>query len=181
MKKIFFCISILLSVMAFAQTKNKSVKKQKPAKSVAKKTTIKTKNNKQNTVQLTSESTNAARVNTNTTTSFKIADPVTRSVMGTTNMISIHSYNNSPIVGVPKRAYGFANGHITLKPNSATSSGTINGSGSVGTGSFPGSVGTGSMVPGVNGKNQYAGVDIWGTRISGTGIQIKEANKNIKQ
>lgn len=42
-------------------------------------------------------------------------------------------------MAMPKRAYGFANGHVTLKPGDATSIGTINGTGSVGTGSYPGS------------------------------------------
>lgn len=82
-----------------------------------------------------------------------------------------HGYDtmasHSGIIGVPKRAYGIANGHIIFRSSTATSSGTITGSGSVGTGSSVGSMGTGAQVQGVNGKSPYSGPGMWGTKVAG--------------
>jgi len=66
---------------------------------------------------------------------------------------------------MPKGTYGFANGHIILKPAGARSTGTATGSGAVGTGTSPGSIGTSGPAMGVNGKNPYAGSGIYGTGI----------------
>lgn len=63
---------------------------------------------------------------------------------------------------MPKRAYGFANGHLLLSTTSATTSGTITGSGSVGTGSSMGSLGTNGPAMELNGKSPYAGSAMWG-------------------
>lgn len=176
MKTFFLSALILLTITASAQTKHKHTNKQTTKKTIVKQTNKKTSN--RNTVQLNTTSSNSAFDESANTTRFTIADPVTNTLNAKANGADI-DVGKSGIMGMPKRAFGFANGHLTLKPNSATSIGTINGSGSVGTGTFPGSVGTGSMIPGVNGKNPYAGVDSWGTHLTGAGIQIKEQATNI--
>ena len=73
--------------------------------------------------------------------------------------------SSSGIVGMPKRAYGFANGKILLRNTTALSSGTAYGSGAVGTGTTITGIGTAENVIGVNGKNPYAGPWLWGSRL----------------
>ncbi len=66
------------------------------------------------------------------------------------------------IPGVSRRANGFANGRLLLRPTAATSSGSIQGSGLVGTGSSLGTPGSNGPFMGVNGKSPYAGLSMWG-------------------
>ena len=82
------------------------------------------------------------------------------------------------VIGVPKRAYGIVNGHLIFRSSSATSSGTITGSGEVGTGSSVGSAGAGGQVIGVNGKSPYAGPGMWGTKVAGQ--EIRPNDRNIR-
>lgn len=103
---------------------------------------------------------------------YFIADPVTRALMEGTNGADIRK--NSEIAGVSKRAYGFANGFIMLRSSGAATSGTVTGSGSVGTGTTPGTAGMHGASIGVNGKNPYAGVGIWGTALTGKGINLRD-------
>lgn len=65
--------------------------------------------------------------------------------------------SSSGIIGMPKSAYGYANGKILFRRTDATTFGTSTGSGAVGTGSSPGALGTGGMLMGVNGKSPNAG------------------------
>lgn len=94
-----------------------------------------------------------------------IADPTIRTLnqRAAGSKLSIGS---SGIVGMPKRAYGFANGKILLRSTTAPSSGTVYGSGSVGTGTSISGLGTSENVPGVNGKSPYASSSLWGTKQS---------------
>ena len=110
---------------------------------------------------------------------YFIADPVTRALMEGTNGADIRKH--SEIAGVSKRAYGFANGFIMLRSSGAASSGTVTGSGSVGTGSTPGSAGMHGAGIGVNGKNPYAGVGIWGTAFTGKGINVRGSELPVRQ
>jgi len=98
--------------------------------------------------------------------SLQIADPVIKIFNERANGYDT-SFNRSGIIGVPKRTYGLANGHLVFRSSGATSSGTMTGSGSVGTGSSPGSMGMGDQVQGVNGKSPYAGPGMWGTKVAG--------------
>jgi hypothetical protein len=70
--------------------------------------------------------------------------------------------SKSGIVGMPKRAYGFANGHLSLTTTGSTTSGTMTGSGAVGTGTSLGTFGSNGPAMGVNGKSPYAGISMWG-------------------
>jgi hypothetical protein len=178
MKNIFLCAALFVSIGVSAQTIHKSYKKAVAKRSHAK-TTIR-RSDTSDAVILSSSSTANALSGTSASNQFTITDPVTNILNAKANGAQI-DVGKSGIMGMPKRAFGFANGHLTLKPNSSTTSGTINGDGSVGTGSFAGSAGTGSMVPGVNGKNPYAGVDIWGTHLTGSGIKIKEQGTSGKR
>lgn len=110
---------------------------------------------------------------------YFIADPVTRALMEGTNGADIR--RDSEIAGVSKRAYGFANGFIMLRSSGAATSGTVTGSGCVGTGSTPGSAGMHGAGIGVNGKNPYAGVGIWGTALTGKGINERGKEVPVRQ
>lgn len=180
MKRMNLCAGILLmfamTTAVQAQQKNKSSKKPK----VAHKATVTTNKGKAAkadapaSVNLTSTgeykaygNNRALMSNTATGTasgSLSIADPTIRTFNAIANGANIR-IGSSGVIGVPKGRYGYANGHLTLLPNGATSIGTNTGSGSVGTGSSPGSVGTIGPGMGVNGRNPYAGPDIRGTRV----------------
>jgi hypothetical protein len=92
---------------------------------------------------------------------YRISDPTINALNAKANGADVR-ISKSGIVGMPKRAYGFANGHLLLSTTSATSSGTITGSGSVGTGSSLGSLGTNGPAMELNGKSPYAGATMWG-------------------
>lgn len=181
MKYIFLYAFLALSVAGSAQTTKKITKKKVATKAVSKRGDATSGMVKANANTVTLQSTSSSNAFSGAPTNrLTIADPVTNTLNANANGAGI-DVGKSGIMGMPKRAFGFANGHLTLKPNSSTSTGTINGSGSVGTGSYPGSIGTGGTAPGVNGKNPYAGVDIWGTHLTGSGISIKESSTNRKQ
>jgi hypothetical protein len=176
MRRIILCAGILvmLSYSAEAQTKTK-----------------KTTTNKTNTTTLVNTSTNAAKApaipksslgwrNTPVMSSnWQIADPIVRTLNERANGAST-TIDFKDFMGVGRGTYGVANGHILLRPNGATTSGGITGSGAVGTGSTPGGIGIHGASLGVNGKNPYAGPAMWGT--TGTGIgtnyQMTEASSN---
>ena len=80
---------------------------------------------------------------------------------------------------MPKRAYGFANGHISLGTTGAVTSGTQTGSGAVGTGTSLATFGSIGAPMNVNGKSPYAGINMWGNamnmRISNTDSSVRTA------
>src|SRR5438874_7254384 len=65
-----------------------------------------------------------------------IQDPTIRALNARANGEPVN-ISASGIVGMPRSAYGFRNGHLLLRNTGATSSGTTTGSGSVGTGTAP--------------------------------------------
>lgn len=188
MKKFIWCAGILLILNSTveAQTKNKkTTTKTTPPKKASTK--------KGSTTQLVTTSANAAKAPAipqsslgwrNTplpANNWQIADPVVRTLNERANGATTTDFKE--FMGVGRGTYGVANGRILLRPNGATTSGGITGSGAVGTGSTPGGVGTHGVSLGVNGKNPYAGPAIWGT--TGTGIgssyQMNEASsKSIR-
>ena len=103
-----------------------------------------------------------------------IQDPTIRALNARANGEPVN-ISASGIVGMPRSAYGFRNGHLLLRNTGATSSGTTTGSGSVGTGTAPGSVGTFGSVIGVNGKTPNAGNSIWGTAITGPDPRLNDS------
>lgn len=94
-------------------------------------------------------------------TTYQIGDPLLLTLDARANGSDIR-INNSGIVGMPKRAYGFANGKLMLRSNGATTFGTQTGSGAVGTGTSLGTFGSNGPAMGLNGKSPYAGMNMWG-------------------
>jgi hypothetical protein len=115
-------------------------------------------------ISLISTSTHPAKAPTNLQISSKqltISDPTIRALQERAKGNDVY-VSNSGIVGMSKRAYGFANGHILLHSTVATSSGSTGGSSSVGTGGSVGGVGSSGQFIGLNGKSPHAGQAMWG-------------------
>lgn len=146
---------LLCSMGSQAQKK----KNNKP--SAVQKTKLTKKPLSKKAVSLVSIDSNAAKASA---VNFRISDPVI-------NAFKLRASGNdfyisgSGVPGVPKGAYGVANGKLSFYATGATSSGTSTGSGSVGTGTSPGAVGSLGPAMGVNGKSIYAGWGPYGTRV----------------
>src|SRR5205085_2545653 len=169
MKKLILCVWTVcaLAMVAPAQSqKKKSVKKQ----------TVKTKTRQTNS-PVTASTVNTTSLSATTNYSAKavsnpislrehytIADPTLRALSARAAGSDI-KISSSGIVGMPKSAYGFANGHLILYSTGATSSGTITGTGTTGTGSSLSSIGSEGPAIGLNGKSPYAGSTMWGNAI----------------
>lgn len=151
---IFFCLG--LTTISLAQTKPKSKSPvQQPEENSA-------------TKQLSTDSASFAANDSNqafgaSANRLYITDLVVRALNQRAAGSKV-SVGSSGVVGMPHGSYGFANGKILLRPTTAPSSGTAYGSGSVGTGTSINGLGTGENLPGVNGKNPYAGSSLWGTK-----------------
>lgn len=163
MKRMFLCLTALFFVLpATAQTKTTTKKKfQTASKTQQKKNTQKSTN--YNTVILTSESAYPAKKTSMNipVQNLSISDPILNALDARAAGADIR-INKSGIVGMPKRAFGIANGKIYLGTTGSVTSGTQTGSGSVGTGTGLGTFGSTSSVMGVNGKSPYAGLSMWG-------------------
>lgn len=174
MKQVIVCISFLLigALGAEAQTKDKTgAKKGVATKStpVAKKAQgSKNLNNSNNstpgsTIVLNSMGTYNAYSSSNAAAGRqRISDPTIRALNERAFSHTAPEIEGSGIIGMPKLAYGVANGRILFRSTDAPTSGTSTGSGSVGTGTNAGPVGTAGNTIGVNGKNPYAGPGIYG-------------------
>ncbi|HEX2532334.1 MAG TPA: hypothetical protein VHK69_01290 [Chitinophagaceae bacterium] len=79
-------------------------------------------------------------------------------------------------LGAPKGAFGIADGRITLMPAGARTLGGITGSGTVGTGTSTGVLDMRGPATGLNGKNPYAGTSVYGTAVTGIGLNIQPAD-----
>ena len=180
-------ILVLIATTATAQSRqpNRTAKKQ-----TIKSSTAPTKKRKADTAQQSSQLVNASGAFSDfgsypakssaypyNGTGLQISDPTIR-IFNKRAYGMDTSMPTFGVIGVPKRAYGVANGHLIFRSSSATSSGTITGSGSVGTGSSIGSAGAGGQVIGVNGKSPYAGPGMWGTKVAGP--EIKPNDQNIR-
>jgi hypothetical protein len=174
MKKLLVCLLVLCAVTASAQVKKKNNNGIKKNKTVIQKNT---KNDKSsiaissptvltNTASYTAKFLPPVSLNR----SYSIADPTVLALNARANGANI-KISNSGIVGMPKRAYGFANGKLSFSSTAATSSGTITGSGVVGTGSSLGSIGSYGSGTALNGKSPQAGLAMWG---NATGLIVKE-------
>jgi hypothetical protein len=159
MKKVMMCAGILLLVTISVQSQTKT----KQSKGQTNNTSSKLKSNP--VVSLNSSGEYAAKgllIPVASRNQLTISDPILKAMDARASGYNTR-ISNSGIVGMPKTAYGFANGHLTLRTTGSTTSGTQTGSGSVATGT---SLGTfGSLGPGlsVNGKSPYAGTIMWGT------------------
>ena len=105
---------------------------------------------------------------------FRVSDPILIA-LGERAKGNEVFVSNSGIIGMPKRAYGFANGHILLRSTVATSSGSTGGTSSVGTGGSLSGMGSSGAFIGMNGKSPYAGQSMWG---NARGLDIHSGLKN---
>jgi hypothetical protein len=168
MKRMIWCAGflLLLCANALSQTKSKKgpVKQQPPQTVSSNKQTTETSN----TITLNSNSSYSAKTNTGLSTwksNYTVSDPLLTILDARANGANIQ-FNNSGIVGMPKRAYGFADGHIVLNSTGAVTSGTQTGSGAVGTGTSLATFGTTGAPMKVNGKSPYAGTSMWGNSMN---------------
>ncbi|HEU4471620.1 MAG TPA: hypothetical protein VFR58_11080 [Flavisolibacter sp.] len=165
MKAIILSITILISSGIAAEAQSGKVKPSQKKSQVSKKTVK--KEVKQvpppAIVTITSISDyNAKAAEAERASMFTIADPIINALNARADGADV-DISPSGVVGMPKRAYGFANGRIRLYPAGTTSSGTITGSGLVGTGSSQGTIGSNGPSLGVNGKSPYGGSSMWGS------------------
>jgi hypothetical protein len=168
MKQLFLCMSLLFLItsIAAAQKPKKQATKNKSSanKLLAEKKTNRSPSSRVDTgtISLTSISENKALGTSETR--LQISDPILRAFNANANGANI-KLGSSGLPGVPKGTYGFAHGKIILYSNGAKSTGSITGMGSVGTGTSPGTIGSLGPAMGENGKNPYAGIGPYGTRI----------------
>ena len=165
-------IFLLINASALSQAKsNNKATKPKQGKTVSAK---KEANGASNTLTLNSSSTYSAKANAPQLsilkTDYTISDPLLSTLRARANGANIQ-FNNSGIVGMPKRAYGFANGHLVLSSTGAVTSGTQTGSGVVGTGTSLATFGSVGAPMNVNGKSPYAGINMWGNAMNMTVTQ----------
>ena len=179
MRPIVFYISILLlltSSLANAQKKTTKSKTVTHSKTVLpNRTTTYSAAPTLNSVGNYSAkaSTNGLSVLTN---DYAVSDPILTTLAARANGANIR-FNNSGIVGMPKRAYGFANGHISLKTSGSVTSGTETGSGAVATGTSLATFGSVGEPMNVNGKSPYAGINMWGNAMN---MRITSADSSIR-
>ncbi|MFL5740009.1 MAG: hypothetical protein ACJ75B_07320 [Flavisolibacter sp.] len=170
MKKILFsCICLLTIVFSEAQDKKTVSGKSKAIQNLRSLTTT--------PVHLNSASSYTAKANQNLNVKYQITDPTIIALNEKARGYDV-PISKSGIVGMPKRAYGFANGHIILQTTGSTSSGTETGSGVVGTGSSLGSMGTNGPAMEVNGKSPYAGISMWG---NARGLWIRGGDSSVRR
>ncbi len=161
MKQMILCAGILLLAGAAEAQNKKATSKKAPAKkAVVQQAAIKPAANTTGTVTLTNTSTNEAYGAPLGTNRFSISDPTVRTLNARANGADIR-VSGSGVIGMPRGSYGFANGRITLIPRGSRTSGTQTGSGAVGTGTSPASAGASGHAVFLNGKNPYAGTEIW--------------------
>ncbi|MBO9681831.1 MAG: hypothetical protein J7502_04030 [Flavisolibacter sp.] len=179
MKRIFWCAGILLLINATTVAQTKS-SKSKTKQAVQSKTASKNKaGNKSISKSGTIETFNTtagypAKANTSILfspqTRYTITDPILTTLNKRANGADI-SFNKSGIIGMPKRAYGFADGKIILATTGAVTFGTQTGSGAVGTGTSLATFGSIGAPMNVNGKSPYAGINMWGNAMNMTIIR----------
>ena len=156
------CLLLFMN-LAEAQVKKEGLKARTTKKTQGSKIAIKSNTSKPTgTILLSSERAYAARSGmTASPASLSIADPVVITLNQRAKGAAIRQ-GSSPIMGMPKRTYGFRNGRILLRSTDSPTSGTSTGTASVGTGSSLGSMGSNAAVAGVNGKSPEAGSAMWG-------------------
>jgi len=177
MKRLLGCTGILLLLTTVAQSQTKSGRtktkqavqsQNSSANKIKAQATNKQKAAFPNTITLdtaTSYTAKAPAVLSLRETNYTIADPILTTLDKRASGANI-KFNNSGIIGMPKRAYGFANGHITLSTTGAVTSGTQTGSGAVATGTSLGTFGSIGSSMNVNGKSPYAGINMWGNAMN---------------
>jgi hypothetical protein len=183
MKKMILCAAMLLSIAVVSQAQ--AIKSKTGAKTQAGKMSMSKRMDKAGAQEQdkkvyrsvsTAEYAAKSGLVQETPSQYTIADPMINALNAKARGSDIR-ISKSGIVGMPKRAYGFANGHLTLYTTGTTSSGTITGSGAVGTGSSLGSIGSEGAGIAVNGKSPYAGTAMWG---NARGLTILNGDSSVR-
>ena len=167
---LFFICALLNAEAQSKSSKKKSVTKDKVEKKTNASSTKDT-----SAIVLNSTSSNSAYA-ASASNRLTIADP-TINVMNMRASGADIKFRNSPIAGMPKSTYGIANGKILLRNTTATTSGTVFGSGAVGTGTSIIGTGTSEATIGVNGKSPYAGTWLWGDRRPVYNVPVRDSAK----
>jgi len=169
MKRMILCAGFFLLVSANALSQTKSKKESTVQQHKNPVATNKGNSGSSNTLKLNSSSSYAAKGTASGLSTWRnnyvVSDPLLTTLSARANGANIQ-FNHSGIVGMPKRAYGFSNGHIILNPSGAVTSGTQTGSGAVGTGTSLATFGSIGAPMHVNGKSSYAGINTWGNAMN---------------
>lgn len=169
MKPMILSAAVLLLFQIAAQSQIKAkAKKQTHTNVAGNKSSSKEATTLPNSsaVFLNSTEINNAKAN-RSKNNLTISDPIITTMDARAHGANI-SLGKSGIAGMPKRAYGFANGRISLMTSGSTTSGTQTGSGSVGTGTSIGTFGSVGPSINVNGKSSDAGINMWGNAMNMT-------------
>ena len=161
MKKMMICVLVMTwaTVALQAQTTRKKTTTRKA--STTTRTAARPAKAQAPVLSAVSTGNYAARASAPAAGQLTIADPTINALNARANGSDVR-ISNSGIVGMPKRAYGFAGGRLMLNASGSTTSGTMTGSGAVGTGSSLGTIGSNGPAIGLNGKSPYAGSTMWG-------------------
>jgi hypothetical protein len=175
MKKIWIVLMVFgLAGTTAAQTKgNKTVKKNITKKKAATARKI----NKTNNEVISLTSTGSYPAKTSTKTRYSVSDPFINILNARARGVE-PDVKNVQLFGMPKGAYGFANGRLRVFPTGTTSSGTITGMGAVATGSSPGAIGSTGLGMGANGKSPYAGTAMWG---NARGLLVTKGDSSLRR
>jgi hypothetical protein len=184
MKRMLMCAGVLLLLNATAQSQSKlnktKVKKQNNSKDHRSNNNVRSITNASpNTVTLRSTANYPAKAGMNNFSigeTYTIGDTIVKTLDARANGADIR-FNKSGIVGMPKRAYGFADGRILLRTTSAPTFGTQTGSGAVGTGTSLGTFGSNGPAMSVNGKSPYAGINMWGNAMN---MNISRSDSSVR-
>lgn len=159
MKREIILLGLILCVAGAAEAQKKQPKNVTPKVYTLKPNPI-TKGLKKDdahTYRLNSTSTwNAMGERPTGKTTLNITDPTIR-ILNERASGAETGFRAHEVMGVSKRMFGVAHGHILFRANAATTSGSYTGSGSVGTGSSPGMLGSIGPGMGVNGVSPNAG------------------------
>jgi len=181
MKKFILCICSVCLLTLISSAQRNKIASNRAGKTTVKKSAKSTPANSANTTQaiiLNSTASYSARSGSNLSMAdrYSITDPTVKALNARASGADVQ-LGKSGIVGMPKRAYGFGNGHLTLYTTGATSSGTITGNGAIGTGSSLGNIGSYGPAIGLNGKSPYAGSTMWGNAI---GMILQHADTAVR-
>ena len=150
------CAGILVSMAGVCAAQAKNSSKKQSADRVKTTTSTKTDNTSATTLTSTGEYPALGSPGSR----LFISDPTVRTLNARANGQNIR-VSGSGVVGMPRGSYGFANGKISLLPRGSRTSGTQTGNGSVGSGTSAAAAGASGPAMGLNGKNPYAGTEIW--------------------
>jgi hypothetical protein len=171
MKRVFWLAAVLLLICTniYSQASSKKMKQAVHSKAVSANKKKRPSTKSSTSVIINTTSSHPAKANALTLSpsqkEYAIADPIVTTLNARANGENIQ-FNKSGIVGMPKHAYGFANGHVTLHTTGSVTAGTETGSGSVGTGSSLATYGSIGAPMNVNGKSPFAGVYMWGNAMN---------------